>query len=176
MPEIKRLERVRHISKKFCSQYGCFKSYSEHYDSMQGKVPILITNNFFDIALLHWAHLFGNWNDDLHYSNVVTNSEEFKSHLLNILGLNESEWQSNWDSLKSYRDQRVAHIDPAEESIVPELDLAFKAIGIYYKYATDRLIDLEETVYFKKSLDTILSENSEYYREAAEMTVGALKI
>ncbi|GAA5442614.1 hypothetical protein Misp06_00788 [Microbulbifer sp. NBRC 101763] len=174
MSQKNKFSRVRIVGKEFGIQYGCFKAFSEYYDFMEGGVPITITNNFFDMALLNWVHLFGNQKDDLHFRNTLDDPESFKESLLSNLGITNSGWEENWRLLKGFRDQRVAHIDPIESTIVPKLDLAFESVCFYYDYVTERLREIGGQLLTIKSLKTEFAENRYYYEQSASVTINAL--
>lgn len=176
MAQITQLERVRYIGNEFSIQYGCFKAFSQYYDIMNGMVPIVISNNHFDIALLNWGHLFGNREDNLHFRNVLESPDEFKDLLLLELNITESEWVKNWKLLKGYRDQRVAHFDPIDKAIVPELDLAFESVCFYHDFVTKKLQNMDATVFITKSLKARFDAEKEYYEQSARAIVEILKV
>lgn len=80
MERFEKLYLVRNVSMEFSRQYFCYKEYLKLYENQkpQDLLPILLLNNFFDIALLNWAHLFGNREDALHFKKVLNNSDPFK--------------------------------------------------------------------------------------------------
>ncbi len=142
MDREKTLYLVRKVAREFCRQYFCFKEYTKLYDNKnpQGRLPIMIENNFFDVALLNWAHLFGNWNDSLHFKNILDDCENFKNRIKEKLSLCDRQWDDHWNLLKDFRDKRVGHFDLTIETIVvPQLDIAYKCIAEYYIEVTTEL-------------------------------------
>lgn len=93
------------------------------------------------MAVLDWCHLFGNRNDDLHWRNIVSDTDRFKQNILDALGMSGAEWKTYWQSVKDYRDKDVAHIEVRPETTVPEMDKALETIKLYYSYAISELHD-----------------------------------
>lgn len=159
-----KLRRVTLVAQEFARQHFCWIE-SLQYEKAPGTLPILISNNFFDIALLNWSHLFGNHKDDLHFKKVLSDSESFKLKIQDRLSMDQDGWQNHWKSLKDYRDQRVAHIDPVKDSNVPDLEIAFECISEYYDVARTELIAQQETSYLDSynSLQEFVKRNADYY-------------
>jgi hypothetical protein len=157
-----KLTRVVEVSREFAHQWFLWKESLEL--DAGGMLPIIICNNFFDIALLQWAHLYGNFTDDLHYRNIVEDPDEFKAKLKIKLGITEEQWKANWDSLKDFRDHRIAHIDTNKSAIVPELNTAYQCISEYYRYARERLVNISPLCkVYDENLSQYIERNREYH-------------
>jgi hypothetical protein len=172
-----KLKRVTLVAQEFARQHFCWLE-SLKYEDVPGTLPILICNNFFDMALLNWAHLFGNLRDDLHFKKVLSDPESFKSKIQNKLSMDQNGWENHWKSLKDFRDQRVAHIDPVESSIVPDLEIAFKCICEYYDVAKTELKAQQQTLSLDSyhSLQDFVERNADYYSTHIAKVFNAIKI
>lgn len=104
----------------------------------------LIHGNQLDVPVLEWCKLFGS--DDaerqpIHWKNVATEQEAFRTRLLAELGVDVGRWVAYWDEMKKYRDMHVAHHDLRRDSIgfYPELDLALNSAFFYFDYVRAEL-------------------------------------
>ena len=155
---------VLETGRMFASQKYCWETSLPL--EAEGTLPITICNNFFDMALLNWAHLFGNSNDQLHYRKVVSNPESFKKRLLVKLAITEQEWEINWKNLKDFRDNRIAHIDKKFSVRVPELNIAALCISEYYSYAREELVACDPILkIYDETLSKFITKNSDYWKE-----------
>ncbi len=168
-----KLQRVIVVGKEFARQRICFLEASKH--EAEGTLPLIICNNFFDIALLNWAHLFGNNKDDLHFRNVLDNPDHFKSRLMDVLGLDEVGWQENWQNLKNFRDYRVAHMGSDKSVDVPSLDIAYTCVCEYYNSAISELKLVGSKTYSSKPLEKFVVQNHDYYSDKVGLVFTALK-
>lgn len=89
-------------------------------------------NNTIDLAVLDWAHLFGSDKDDLHWKNVATDVEKFRAELLEHLGMEFGKWAQYRETIMTYRDKDVAHIEVRPESRVPDMSAGLNAANYYY--------------------------------------------
>lgn len=169
-----KLKRVAIVAKEFSRQRFCWLE-SLKYEDAEGTLPILICNNFFDIALINWAHLFGNNKDDLHFRNVLSNPDNFKSAIMHRLSMTDADWDSHWKSLKDFRDSRVAHIDPIDSVIVPDLNIAFECISKYYEIAITELKAQDPHFFGDDTLQGFVEDNAEYYTRDISKVFNALK-
>jgi hypothetical protein len=172
-----KLKRVTLVAQEFARQYVCWLE-SLKYQNVPGTLPILICNNFFDIALLNWSHLFGNLNDDLHFKKVLSDPESFKSTIQTKLSMDQAGWENHWKSLRDFRDQRVAHLDPVKSTTVPGLDIAFKCICEYYDVAIKELEAQQQTLYLDSynSLQEFVERNVDDYSSHLAKVFNAIKI
>lgn len=171
----KKLKRVTTVAKEFSRQRFCWLE-SLKYENVEGTLPILICNNFFDIALLNWAHLFGNNKDDLHFRNVLSDPDSYKSSLMGRLSMTDEDWNGHWKSLKDFRDARVAHVDPVDSVIVPDLNIAYECVCEYYEVAITELRAQEQLFSGDKSLQDFVEKNADYYSNDIRKVFSAIKI
>lgn len=173
----RKLKRVTIIAKEFAVQRFCWLE-SLKYEDVPGTLPITICNNFFDIALLSWAHLFCNHKDELHFRNVLSNPDSFKSKIMDRLSMTDDEWDKYWRSLKSFRDERVAHIDPVGSVMVPDLDIAYECVSEYYNVVTTELRAQNQLIFLDsyRSLQDFVDKNADYYSTNITKVFNALKI
>lgn len=170
-----KLKRVAMVAKEFSRQRFCWLE-SLKYEDAEGTLPILICNNFFDIALLNWAHLFGNKKDDLHFRNVLSNPDSFKSKIMDRLYMTDADWDSHWKSLKDFRDFRVAHIDPIDSVTVPDLKIAYECIAEYYEIAIAELKTQDQYFFGDDTLQDFVEKNADYYTRDLSKVFDSLKI
>jgi len=174
--DFSKLKRVTLVAHEFARQHFCWLE-SLKYEDVPGTLPILICNNFFDIALLNWSHLFGNLKDNLHFKNVLSDPETLKSTIQNKLSMDQAGWENHWKLLKDFRDQRVAHIDPVKIITVPDLEIAFKCICEYYDVARTELRAQQQTLSLDsyQSLQEFVERNADYYTTDIAKLFNAIK-
>lgn len=172
--DIEKLKRVTIVAEEFARQRLCWQESLTLQDPTWGYIHIMICNNFYDIALLNWAHLFGNIGDSLHFKNTLPNPESFKSALQDNLGMKQClcelgtkcdcEWAKHWQAMKNFRDTRIAHIDKVQSAYVPDMDIAYICVCEYYRVAVEYLKE-QEKMYrgMDSSLDSYFSKSSYYY-------------
>jgi hypothetical protein len=99
----------------------------------------LMQGNLLDIAVLDWCKLFGSDDQEhqpVHWKNIISDREEFRSGLLRQLGISESQWKDYWQEMKLYRDTHVAHSDFRKPDVIayPKLELALQSGYFYYDH------------------------------------------
>lgn len=120
----------------------------------------LVFNNFLDIAVLEWCKAFGSKTEVTHWSKHVADPDTFRAGLLQALGLSEEQWHAYWDSIKTYRDEVVAHHNSSSKvTHYPDFGVALQACFYYYSTLIKQLrmlkvFDYPESLedYFEKSL------------------------
>jgi hypothetical protein len=90
--------------------------------------------NFLDICVLEWCKLFGDKQAKHHWRKVVTNQDVFFTGLLQSLKLTEVELESYIETMRTYRDKFVAHLDTEEVMYPPKLRTARKSVSYLYEY------------------------------------------
>jgi hypothetical protein len=98
----------------------------------------VIYNAIFDLSVLEWCKLFGS--DDqtrqpLHWKNVVSDHDQFRSALLGRLQISKQDWDAYWHEMKRYRDQAIARFDNLREEIPthPIFDVALQSAYFYFE-------------------------------------------
>ena len=133
------LRRVGMKCRDFARQLSYHRALNR-YKNQEGKFNLnfwtTVYNNTIDVASLDWFHLFGYHNDDLHWKNIVKDIDSFRCELLTTVELDERDWISYRETIKTYRDKDVAHIEIRPKSWVPDMTLALKATNLYsYRYS-----------------------------------------
>jgi hypothetical protein len=139
----------------FCRQITYHRLMTPYIGNLKNNYFICSFNNFIDLAVLDFCHLFGSRSDDLHWNNIVNAPDEFKNNLLKELKFTEDEWIKYWDSVKEYRDKDVAHLEIRPISNVPDMAIATIAIFFYYNSI------IQELKKYKK-YDMFLDDLSDY--------------
>lgn len=127
-----------------------------------------VNGNFIDICILEWCKLFGEHNEPHHWKNIVSNKERFKNGLLNRLETDSKGLDNYWNTVRTYRDEFVAHLDSAETMHIPKMDWAYKSVLYYFEEIIEEYqagpmhsgtpINIE--VYYQTSL----TEANEFYK------------
>jgi hypothetical protein len=136
------------------------RSLEPFKDDFNQNYWIIVFNNFLDIAVLEWCKAFGSKAEATHWSKHVADPDAFRTGLLQALGLSNKEWHAYWDSIKTYRDEVVAHHKSASKvTRYPDFDIALQACFYYYKVLIKQLrmfkvLDYPDNLedYFEKSL------------------------
>lgn len=136
----------------FCRQISYHRQMAPYIEKLRNNYFIYSFNNFIDLAVLDFCHLFGSHSDDLHWKKIVKNPDDFKSNLLKELKLTDEEWKKYRESVKEYRDKDVAHIEIRPTSNVPDMTIATKAIVFYYNSIIQELKQHEK---YKMFLDDL---------------------
>jgi hypothetical protein len=136
------------------------RSLEPFKDDFNQNYWILVFNNFLDVAVLEWCKAFGSRGEATHWSKHVADQEAFRVGLLQKLAISEEEWRVYWESIKTYRDELVAHHESASKiTHYPEFGYALQACFYYYEILIKQLrayqvFDYPDSLedYFEKSL------------------------
>lgn len=159
------LKRVVLKCNDFVRQLSYHRAMLPHAENLRTNIWIYSYNNYIDMAVLDWCHLFGNNKDDLHWKNNVANEEEFRQHVLESLKISQADWDAYWLSVKGYRDNDVAHIKVNPKSDIPDMDTALEMVKLYYINAINELHERGIYMALPETIDTftkqtgILAEN-----------------
>lgn len=96
---------------------------------------IMTVNLLADTAAVEWCKVFGAWDEDTHWTQVVPKErhDEVRANLLKAIGLTQAEWEEYRNSIVSYRDQMVAHHDlDATVAKYPHYDVALVAADFMF--------------------------------------------
>ncbi len=91
---------------------------------------IMTVNLLADSAAVEWAKVFGSWDEQTHWTQVVPKDmhDDVRGALLARLGCTHAEWAEYRDSIVDYRNQLVAHHDlGATVAKYPHYDKALEA-------------------------------------------------
>ena len=63
------------------------------------------------MTILEWCKVFVSYGERTHWTTLVPEADRdsFREGLLNQLGLTKSGWQSYWQQVTAYRNERLAH-------------------------------------------------------------------
>ena len=100
---------------------------------------VMANNNFLNTCVLEWRKLFADRKGQYHWRRIVTERDQvgFNRGLLDNLGLDETAFQSYIDTMRTYRDKFVAHLDSENNMTVPALDAAKKAVWFYHSHVVN---------------------------------------
>ncbi len=147
----------------FVRQYIYFLHMADQREDFEETVLTYIHNNFIDMAILGWSHLFGNHNDDLHYRKICLDADEFKVQMLKELELDDEGWKGYWHEVQTFRNKRVAHLEVVPDVIVPDLDLAYRSVAFYYGHFIAGLKENPKFVAYPDSLDEFSNNRDSKY-------------
>lgn len=104
----------------------------------------VLHGNLLDIAVLDWCKLFGSGDEQhqqVHWKSVFSNQDAFRAGLLAHVHMDLESWRDYWWQLKTYRDQRVAHLDFDRRDIThyPDLEPALLSVSYYYSQLISEL-------------------------------------
>ncbi len=150
------------MCRDFIREISYHRAMLPYTDNLRTNIWIYTFNNYIDMAVLNWCHLFGNNSDDLHWMRVIEDADTFRDNFLKIVGLNFDEWKAYRKTIKDYRNKDVAHIEVRPETTVPEMDIAITATCIYYSAA------LEELKTFG-NYEALPADLGGYYAEVSEL-------
>jgi hypothetical protein len=142
-PKLKPAERRRRVVRLCCS---FMRNVAFHRAGMQREVQLNLFapthpqgafwreahGNFFDISVLEWCKLFADrdrngWGKH-HWRRVVENPDRFEADLYATPGVTADAFTTLTKKIKDYRDQFVAHLDEERTMLLPELEVARRAI------------------------------------------------
>ena len=171
----KREQLLRRVGLKcadFARQLSYHRALHDFKEARKLNFWIYMYNNAIDLAVLDWFHLFGYHNDDLHWKKVVNDIDldVFREKLLSCLGLTQNEWGKYRETVKTYRNKDVAHMEIRPVSNVPEMAVALMAADFYYKVVLKELKSFSNYAewpqdlfqYYKNSLgqSRLIAENA----------------
>ena len=116
---------------------------------------IMTVNLLGDAAAIEWCKVFGSWDEDTHWTQVIPREshDEVRAALLNELGFSQSEWETYHDGILRYRNELVAHHDlHASVAKYPHYDKAIVAANFMFNQLR-RAADPDELVDIPTSLD-----------------------
>jgi len=96
---------------------------------------IMTVNLLADAAAVEWCKVFGSWDEDTHWTQVVPKErhDQIRTDLLKALGLTQAAWEEYRNSIVSYRDQMVAHHDlDATVAKYPHYNVAIVAANFMF--------------------------------------------
>jgi len=126
--------------------------------------------NFLDTCVLEWCKLLGDKKAEHHWSRVVSDAAAFEAGLLHHIGIDVDSFQKEIDSMRSYRDKFIAHLDSLPVMNIPMLDIAQASVWFYHGYvvgheiAADDLTGLPDTMNkFIRGYEQCVDEATDVY-------------
>ncbi|GID03221.1 hypothetical protein [Pseudomonas sp. 008] len=132
-----------------------------------------ISRNALDLAVLEWCHLFGQRKDALHWSKVLSGTENFKAHMLSAIEISEEKWEEYWSQIKVYRDKDLAHIEARNISMIPSMEIAINSTAFYYSKIQYALAELGRAPQRQMSFFDILDVYTKQFEQQAEIALIA---
>lgn len=133
MDRTKRLRRAGILCSSFVRNYAYYTAGWNGADfKVNSDFGSTINGNFLDLCVLEWGKLFGSKKDHHHWRRVVNNGEEFKERMFSMLGKNQNDLNAIHNSMKTYRDKFVAHLDSEETMNIPNVSNALPFVNFYY--------------------------------------------
>jgi len=102
---------------------------------------IMNSNILGDMAAIEWCKVFGSWDEDTHWTNVLPKEEHetTRKELLDAIKLSKKDWEEYRDSIVDYRNQMVAHHDlTASVKKYPHYDVAIAASNFMFNKIRDK--------------------------------------
>lgn len=96
-----------------------------------------VDGNFIDMCVLEWCKLFADTRGKHYWQKVVTDENAFFQGLLSEVACTEDQFNNYIDTMKTYRDKFLAHLDDENTMNIPVLDKAKKSVFYLYKYLLD---------------------------------------
>jgi hypothetical protein len=114
-----------------------------HRDIFSQSYWIIISNNFYDMAILEWCKIFGTDNEPTHWKTLVNDHNSFRNGLLKHIGLDVLGWQSYWEQIRDYRNNALTHHRKSPMvTQFPPIDNVLKSAFYYYDWLVKQLEDI----------------------------------
>lgn len=81
---------------------------------------------------MEWCKLFGDDKELHHWKQIVDDSASFRQRLLKDVGISEEQWKNCWESLKTYRDEFLAHLDSEHTMQIPDMTIPMRMVAFYH--------------------------------------------
>jgi hypothetical protein len=124
-------------------RYAAVRDYllNPHHP-LQGEFWIQAHGNFLDACVLDWCMLFGDRKHGKHHwRRVVDNPDVFETDLRTRLGVTPAEFDEVVEKITHYRDKFLAHRDEEQTMILPQLEIARKAVLFLDEHLAQQLAD-----------------------------------
>ena len=134
MERYRKLRRCLLLCSHFTRNLAYYRAGWENGE-LKRKDPFWLTLNsdFLDICVLEWCKLFGDYKDKYHWKKIVDAPDDFKKEMFRKLGIEQINFDELWESIRSYRDKFVAHLDDEETGMIPKFDLALEMVIFYHE-------------------------------------------
>lgn len=129
---------------------------------------LAVIGNFVDIAILEWCKLFGNRNGKYHWRKVLKDPDAFVSSMPERLGISGNDFDALHSSVKTYRDEFIAHLEDSETTLVPNMNLPYVLAWSYY-------MQLREDYPSLKGVAELPRDFGNYWRRHSEQGLAVFK-
>jgi hypothetical protein len=102
---------------------------------------IMTVNLLADAAAVEWSKVFGSWDEDTHWTQIVPKEEHdrVRAALLSELGFSQADWEAYRNEIVGYRNELVAHHDlNATIAKYPHYDKAIVAANFMFNQLRSR--------------------------------------
>ncbi len=139
----------------------------------------IIQGGTLDLAVIEWCKLFGNRDEDTHWSRLIPEAghDKFRTGLRAAVGMNEAEWDTYWQSMVDYRNEVAAHhdLDPGNAHY-PSLDAALEAVYHYHNsYLFSEWAVVNPQTRYPADMREFANGYQEELRRAAEVATDATR-
>ena len=133
MTKDERVRRVALLCCHFTRNLAYFRAgWKELPLRKEGDFWITVVGNFIDVSVLEWSKLFVDHSDKHHWKQIVSDKKEFKSRLIETLGITDADWSKSRQGIKDYRDKFIAHLDSELTMNVPDMKLPQRMVEFYF--------------------------------------------
>jgi hypothetical protein len=129
------LDRAKSICCHFTRNYAFYRA-GEALCQRKGASQFwrLANGNFAEIAAIEFCKLFGGKKEKHRWQSIVKNQDSFIAALEYAIEAPLSEFEHYVEGIRDYRDQYLAHLDAVALVHFPSLDIAMKAVSVYYDH------------------------------------------
>ena len=129
MERDKRLRRVGILCCHFVRNYAYYRSgWSNNNLKVKDQFWVSLNSNFIDISVLEWCKLFGDHKEKHHWKKIMHGDQTFKDRMFESVNIKQTDLDRVHDTMKSYRDKFVAHLDSEEIMNIPEFEDALHMV------------------------------------------------
>ncbi len=120
-----------------------------------------VLGNFVDVAVLEWCKLFGNRNGKYHWKRVLTDPTTFLANMPRGIGIAKPSFDTLYVTVKTYRDEFVAHLEDNEVAMVPNMNIPYVLTWSYY-------LQLSKDYPFLLNIDELPRDFGNYWASHSE--------
>jgi hypothetical protein len=154
---VTRIERQRRVL-LLCCHFS--RNLAYYRAAKRGRTPRIdtpfwrtVSNNNYDLCVLEWCNLFADRKDAHHWSNVLKDAGTFERELRGRLVLSAKDFDYYLAAMRRYRDKFVAHLDSDRVMSLPKLDIAARAVAIYYDRMVSGEVSRRTALSFPEDMD-----------------------
>ena len=122
---------------------------------------LAVLGNFVDISVLEWSKLFGNRNGKYHWQRVLNDPATFIADMPTRIGVSKQSFDTLYETVKTYRDEFVAHLEDKEVTTVPNMNVPYVLVWSYY-------LQLRKDYPFLQGIDELPRDYGNYWASHAK--------